>query len=92
MVLARFTAGACRLDGQLPGQPLSSLLFIIHVPSFAGELPKPSALPGQLSLGHRGKWSEVASHMLAALPECSSLAAAGRPGQQPCYLHQLLPM
>lgn len=44
-------------------------------------------------LGQKGNWSEMASHMLAPLPEFPSLATlcAGRAGQQPCYFHQPCP-
>lgn len=88
------TAGAHRHDGQGLGPSLSSSLCIICVPVFIGGLLKSPALPEGLSLGQKGSWSEMASHMLAALPEFLSLATLchGRAGQQPCYFHQPSPM
>ena len=88
------TAGAHRRDGHCLGPLFSSFLCIIRVPVFTGGPLKSPALPEGLSLGQKGSWSEMASHMLAALPEFLSLATLrhGRAGQQPCYFHQPSPM
>lgn len=76
------------------GHSLSFFLSIMRVPFFIGGLLKSPALPEGLSVGQRGNWSEMASHMLAALSEFSSLATlcAGGAGQQPCYFHRSSPM
>lgn len=53
---------------------LSFSPFIMRVPSCLGGLPKSPVLPEGLSWGQKGNWSEMASHILAILPEFSSLA------------------
>lgn len=47
---------------------------IMRVPFCLGGRLKSPALPEGLSRAQKGNWSEMASHMLATLPECFSLA------------------
>lgn len=87
-------SGSPQASRSVRGHSLSSFPFILRVPFFIGGLLKSPALPEGLSLRQKGHWSEMASHMLAALPEFPSLATLcpRRAGRQPCYFHQPCPM